>query len=81
MNASRFIDVYMSDLLQKMSKEDKTTMLMGDFNIDLLKYDTNAKSAAFFDSMYTIFSSFHHNPNMGYSRVKTLIGNIFPNNI
>ena len=44
-------DFYMSDLLQKVSKEDKTIMLMGDFNIDLLKCDTNADSRAFLDSM------------------------------
>ena len=29
---------------------------MGDFNINLLKYDTNADSTAFLDSMYTVFS-------------------------
>ena len=42
MNSTEFIDVYMSDWLQKISKEDKTIMLMGEFNINLLKYDTNA---------------------------------------
>ena len=52
MNPAEFIDVYMSDLLQKISKEDKI-MLMGDFNIDLLNYDTNTDSATFLDSMYT----------------------------
>ena len=46
MNPTEFIDVYMSDLLQIISKEDKAVMLMGDFNINLLKYDTNADSTA-----------------------------------
>ena len=55
MNPTEFVDVYMSDLLQKISKEDKTIMLMGGFNIDQLKYDTNADSTAFLDLMYTIF--------------------------
>ena len=43
------------ELLQKMSKEDKTIVLLGDFNIDLLKYDTNKDSTAFLDLMYTNF--------------------------
>ena len=49
MNSTKSIDVYMSYLLKKNSKEDKT-MFMGDFNIDLLKYGTNADSTAFSDS-------------------------------
>ena len=55
MNPNGFIDVYILDLLQKISKEDKTIMLMGDFNIDLLKYDTSANSTAFLDSLYAKF--------------------------
>ena len=31
----------MSDLFQKVSTEDKTIMLMDNFNIDLLKYNAN----------------------------------------
>ena len=46
MNPTEFIDNYLSELLQKSSKEDKTVMLMGDFNIDLLKYDHNTDSAS-----------------------------------
>ena len=49
MKSTEFIDVYMSDLLQKNSKEDKAVMLIGDFNIGLLKYDTNTDSAAVLD--------------------------------
>ena len=36
-NPSEFIDVYISDLLQKNLKEDKAIILMSDFNMDLLK--------------------------------------------
>ena len=57
MKSTEFIDVYMSDLLQKNSKEDKAVMLIGDFNIGLLKYDTNADSTAVLDWMNTIFFS------------------------
>ena len=57
MNPTEFIDIYLSELLQKFSKEDKTIMLMGDFNIELLKYDHNKGSASFLDSLYTKLSS------------------------
>ena len=50
MNPTKFIEIYFSELLQKFSKEDKTIMLMGDFNIDLLKYDHNTDSDSFLDS-------------------------------
>ena len=55
MNPTEFVDIYLSELLQKFSKEDKTIMLMGDFNIDLLKQDHNTESASFLDSLYTNF--------------------------
>ena len=45
-------DVFMSDLLQKVSIANKTIMLMGNFNIDLLKYDTNADSRVFLDLVF-----------------------------
>ena len=64
MNPTEFIDVYMLDLLQKISNEDKTVTLMGDFNIDLLKYDTNAYSTAFLNSMYTNFFSLTSQPSL-----------------
>ena len=74
MNPTEFIDIYPSELLQKFSKEDKTIMLMEDFNNDLLKYDHNTDSASFLDLLHTNF--LHH---ILHSR--TLIDNIFSNNI
>ena len=72
----------MSDLVQKISKEDKTTMLIGDFNIDLLKYDTNADRTAFLDSMYAnFFLPYITTPTRVTTHSKTLIDNIFLNNI
>ena len=70
MNPTEFIDVYILDLLLKMSKEDKTIMLMGDFNIYILNYETNADCTVFLDSGYTIFFLLHHNLNMGYNTLK-----------
>ena len=55
MNPTEIIDIYLSELLQKFSKEDKTVMLMGGLNVDLLKYDHNTESASFLDSSYTNF--------------------------
>ena len=62
---TEFICACISDLLQKISNEDKKVILMGDFNIDLLKYDTNAGSTATLGSVYT-----SHNPHTGYNTLK-----------
>ena len=70
----------MVGLLQKNLKEEKTKMSMGDFNIDLLKYDTNASSTAFLDSMYTIFFSLTSQPQYGLQHTQKLIDNIFLKN-
>ena len=55
MNPTEFIDIYISELFQKISKEDKTIILMGDFNVDLVKYDTNTDNTAFLGSMHSNF--------------------------
>ena len=66
MNPTEFIDIYILELFQTISKEDKTIMLMGDFNIDLLIYDTSTDSATFLDSMYINFLlPIYFNHNMG----------------
>ena len=65
-----------------MSKEDKTIVLLGDFNIDLLKYDTNKDSTAFLDLMYTNFLlPYVTTPTRVTSHSETLIDNIFSNKI
>ena len=82
MNPTEFTDVYMSHLLQINSKEDKTMMWMGDFNINLLKYDTNADSTAFLDSMYTPFPlPYITTPTWVTIHSKNLFDNTFLNNI
>ena len=82
MNQTEFIDIYLSELLQKFSKEDKTIMLMGDFNIDLLKYDHNTDSASFLDSLYANFLlPYISTPSRVTTHSRTLIDNIFSNNI
>ena len=54
---AQFNDVYLHDVLEKLSNESKTVVLMGDFNIDLLKYDSNIDSSTFLDKMYSSFVS------------------------
>ena len=53
MNPSEFNDVYLHKLLQNFENENKQIVLMGDFNIDMSKYDKNKDSATFLDSMYS----------------------------
>ena len=78
MNPTEFTENYLSELLQKLSKEDKTIILMGDFNIDLLKYDHNTDS----DSLYTNFLlPYISTPSRVTTHSRTLIDNIFSNNI
>ena len=51
MNLNEFNDNYLNILLQKISKEKKNAFLLGDFNVDLLKYDKHAGTNEFIDSL------------------------------
>ena len=42
MNINEFSDDYTNQLLDKLSKENKTVFLFANFNINLLNYDTHA---------------------------------------
>ena len=42
MNLNKFNNNYRNLLLQKISKEKKNVFLLGDFNVDLLKYEKHA---------------------------------------
>ena len=55
MDAREFNDTLLQNTLEKLSYETKDIFLMGDFNTDIIKYDTNNDSAAFFDMMYENF--------------------------
>ena len=55
---------------------------MGDFNIDLLRYDSNIDSSTFLDNMYSSFLlPYISSPSRLTARSQTLIDNIFSNNI
>ena len=72
--------VFLQNILEKLSDENTEIIIMGDFNNDILKYDTNSNSAMFLDNMsenlllpYIIL---HTRVTLGS---QTLIGNIFSN--
>ena len=49
MDLDEFNDNYLNTLLDKISKENKSVFLLGDFNVDLLKYDKHAPTNEFLD--------------------------------
>ena len=72
----------MHDMLEKLSNENKTVALMSDFNIDLLKYESDIDSFNFLDKTYSSFHLFYiSSPSRLSTRSQTLIDNIFSNNI
>ena len=56
MNLNEFNGFYLHNLLDKLSKENKTVFLLGDFNINLLNYDQDTSTNEFLDSLsYHLF--------------------------
>ena len=82
MNASEFNDTYLQNLLDKLALENKYIYLMGDFNINLLQYDSKKDSQDFLDKMYSNSLIPHiSSPTRVTPGSQTLIDNIFPNKI
>ena len=79
MDLSKFNNDYLNSLCEKLlCEKNKPIILMGDFNVDLLKYTTDTSTAQFLDQMYS--SSLLHqitSPTRISTKSKTLIGNIF----
>ena len=80
MDLDEFKDNYLNTLLGKITKENKSVFLFGDFNVDLLKYDKHAPTNAFMN----LFSSHMFLPHIFQpTRISTtskiLIDNIFSN--
>ena len=53
MKLSKFNNHFLPVLLERISKEKKTVVLLGDFNADLLKYDYDDEVADFLDAIYS----------------------------
>ena len=78
MDAREFNNTFLQNTLEKLSYGNKDIILMGDFNIDNLKYDKNNDSAAFLDMMYeNVPLPYISSPTRVTSRSQTLIDNIF----
>ncbi|XP_065654555.1 uncharacterized protein LOC136081185 [Hydra vulgaris] len=80
MSTSEFNITYIQTLLDKLSLENKNIVLLGDFNINLLKYDSCNDVSNFLDLMCS-FSLFPliTQPTRITPKSKTLIDNIFVN--
>ena len=55
-----FKDTFLQALLEKCSHKNENVISMGDFNIDILKYNTNGDSENFLDNMYANFALYPH---------------------
>ena len=70
-----------STCLAKITKEKKECYLLGDFNVDLLKYDTNNKSSDFLNAVTSFgFLPYILQPTRISDHSTTLIDNIYGNN-
>ena len=78
MNLNEFNDNYLNIVLQKNSKEKKSVFLLGDFNVDLLKYDKNAGTNEFIDSLSSyMYLSYILHPTRITGHSQTIIDIIF----
>ena len=78
MHVNDFNENFLAPLLEKISFENKTVLLMGNFNINLLKHQEHSATAEFFDLMtsHGLFPQIT-DPTRITPRSKTLIDNIF----
>ena len=82
MDLDDFNTKYLNPLLDKISKENKTIFLLGDFNVDLMKSDKDLNTTNFFDCMTSHLMVPHIiYPTRITSHSKTLIDNIFSNSL
>ena len=80
MDLDEFKDNYLNTLLDKTSKENKSLFFLGDFNVDLLKYDKDAPTNEFLDSLSSYMFLTHIVQLTRISTTsKTFIDNIFSN--
>ena len=77
MDLTEFNSNYLHDLLEKISKEQKSVFLLGDFNINLLNYNVHNPTNEFLDSLASnSFLPYTLQPTRIISHSKTLINNI-----
>ena len=82
MDLNEFNEIFLNDLLDRLSKENKKVFLLGDFNVDLLKYDNHILTNEFLDSLSSnLFLPNIILPTRITNSSKTLIDNIFSNQL
>ena len=73
---------YLNPLLENLAKEKKTVFLLGDFNVDLLKYEHHKTTNEFLDSLPSnMVLPYIIQPTRITSHSKSIIDNIFSNYI
>ena len=81
MDLHKFNNYYLNELLHKLSSENKSVILLGDFNVDLMKSDNHHPTNEFRDSLSShLFLPHITKPNRKRDFMKTLIANIFSAN-
>ena len=82
MDFNEFNDYYLNELLHKLSSENKSVILLCDFNVDLMKYDNHHSTNEFLDSLSShLFFPHITQPTGKRDTSKTLIDNIFSNTL
>ena len=80
MSLSEFNDSYLAPLLSKISLENKTVLLLGDFNVDLIKCNIDSNTTNYFDLVSSHnFLPYVTLPTRITAKSRTLIDNIFSN--
>ena len=77
-----FVDNFLRQTLQKITKTKKTCVLAGDFNVDLINYGQNCHVDSFYDEISSYsFRPLVLQPSRVTSKSATLIDNIFVNDL
>ena len=80
MPITHFNSKYLTPFLEKLNREDKFCFLMGDFNINLMKSNSESDSFQFYNSMCScFFTPLVLQPTRVTGKLKTLIDNFFFN--
>ena len=75
-----FNSKYLTPLLEKLNREDKFCFLTGDFNINLMKINSESDNSKFYNTMCSyFFTPLVLQPARVTDKSKTLIDNIFFN--
>ena len=79
MDLNEFNCYYLNPLLEKLAKEQKTLFLVGDFNVDLLKYEQHKVTNEFLDCLSpNVFLAYIIQPTRITSLQSLLLTIFFP---